>query len=110
MCYQSIVELPIKHIVNVVILERQQRSQFNIHVSFKAKNYIKSLPKVQKKDFASILKYASPLGKTVCVVVYKVSCVCIGGSSSISHVIGSVMVFVLFYLLLSIIHSSDFSG
>ncbi|KAK2517010.1 Mapk12 [Columba livia] len=26
-----------------------------------AKNYIKSLPKVQKKDFASILKYASPL-------------------------------------------------
>ncbi|KAM4783959.1 mitogen-activated protein kinase 12 isoform 7-T7 [Cyanocitta cristata] len=26
-----------------------------------AKNYIKSLPKVQKKDFASILKYANPL-------------------------------------------------
>ncbi|XP_066490488.1 mitogen-activated protein kinase 12 isoform X3 [Tiliqua scincoides] len=26
-----------------------------------AKNYIKSLPKVQKKDFAAILKYASPL-------------------------------------------------
>uniref|UniRef100_A0A8D2Q7I2 mitogen-activated protein kinase n=1 Tax=Varanus komodoensis TaxID=61221 RepID=A0A8D2Q7I2_VARKO len=29
--------------------------------SFKAKNYIKSLPKVQKKDFAAILKYANPL-------------------------------------------------
>ncbi|KAH0616546.1 hypothetical protein JD844_027732 [Phrynosoma platyrhinos] len=28
-----------------------------------AKNYIKSLPKVQKKDFAAILKYANPLGK-----------------------------------------------
>lgn len=26
-----------------------------------AKNYIKSLPKVQKKDFASVLKHASPL-------------------------------------------------
>uniref|UniRef100_A0A8D0G195 mitogen-activated protein kinase n=1 Tax=Sphenodon punctatus TaxID=8508 RepID=A0A8D0G195_SPHPU len=26
-----------------------------------AKNYIKSLPKVQKKDFAAILKYANPL-------------------------------------------------
>ncbi|XP_035415216.1 mitogen-activated protein kinase 12 isoform X2 [Cygnus atratus] len=26
-----------------------------------AKNYIKSLPKVQKKDFASVLKYANPL-------------------------------------------------
>uniref|UniRef100_A0A8D0DQ41 mitogen-activated protein kinase n=1 Tax=Salvator merianae TaxID=96440 RepID=A0A8D0DQ41_SALMN len=26
-----------------------------------AKNYIKSLPKVQKKDFATILKYANPL-------------------------------------------------
>ncbi|XP_038010813.1 mitogen-activated protein kinase 12 isoform X2 [Motacilla alba alba] len=26
-----------------------------------AKNYIKSLPKVQKKDFSSILKYANPL-------------------------------------------------
>uniref|UniRef100_A0A803SVC7 mitogen-activated protein kinase n=1 Tax=Anolis carolinensis TaxID=28377 RepID=A0A803SVC7_ANOCA len=26
-----------------------------------AKNYIKSLPKVQKKDFAAILKYATPL-------------------------------------------------
>lgn len=29
--------------------------------SQEAKNYIKSLPKVQKKDFASFLKYASPL-------------------------------------------------
>ncbi|XP_043943271.1 mitogen-activated protein kinase 12-like [Protopterus annectens] len=29
--------------------------------SQEAKNYIKSLPKVQKKDFAAFLKYASPL-------------------------------------------------
>uniref|UniRef100_A0A803YR25 mitogen-activated protein kinase n=1 Tax=Meleagris gallopavo TaxID=9103 RepID=A0A803YR25_MELGA len=29
--------------------------------SQEAKNYIKSLPKVQKKDFASVLKHASPL-------------------------------------------------
>ncbi|KAJ7397849.1 mitogen-activated protein kinase 12-like [Pitangus sulphuratus] len=33
----------------------------NEDCELKAKNYIKSLPKVQKKDFASILKYANPL-------------------------------------------------
>uniref|UniRef100_A0A8C3BLN5 mitogen-activated protein kinase n=1 Tax=Cairina moschata TaxID=8855 RepID=A0A8C3BLN5_CAIMO len=77
-----------------------------------AKNYIKSLPKVQKKDFASVLKYANPLGKTLRMDVHSLccSCVCIGGSSSVSHAIGYVVVLVLFYLLLSIIHNFNSSG
>lgn len=43
-------------------------------VLFQAKNYIKSLPKVQKKDFGLLLRYANPLGNTfycAFVFVYK---------------------------------------
>lgn len=110
MCCQNIIEKGIKHIVNVVTLQRWQR--FNLISVFLLRQKI--ISKASQKSRRKILHPSWSMQilwvRLLVWMCTACSCVCIGSSCSISHETGDVMVLGLFCLLLSIINNFDCGG
>lgn len=110
MCYQSIVELPIKHMVNVVTLERQQRSNLIFMFLLRQKTISKASQKSRKKILhpswsMQVLWVRQFVWLCTMCLVFALEAAAVSVTWWVLW-----WVFVLFYLLLSIIHNSDFSG
>lgn len=110
MCCQNIVEKYLKHIVNVVTLQKWERfnltSMFLLRQKTISKASLKSRRKILHPSWSMQILWVR-LFVWMCT---SCSCVCIGSSCSISHMTGDVMVLGLFCLLLSIIHNFDCSS
>lgn len=110
MCCQNTVEKGIKYIVNVVTLQRWQRSNWISMFLLRQKTISKASQKSRRKILHPSWSMRVLWVRLFVWMCAACSCVCTGGSCSISHVTGDVMVLGLFCLLLSIIYSYDCSG
>lgn len=110
MCCQNIVEKDLKHIVDVVTLQKWERSNLTSMFLLRQKTISKASQKSRRKILHPSWSMQILWVRLFMWMCTSCSCVCIGSSCSISHMTGDVMVLGLFCLLLSIMHNFDCSS